>query len=518
MIDYLSIPIAFAISMVALAFIGTLPVLQSIVCYNRELKQLSTAKPPFTANSVLGLVFGRVREELNYCDSADIPGIADMAAEEAESPWLDLSRFLAQAGVYIGLAGALLGLQQAVQRLGNPTARTMADIEAFVSKASEVLTHFGTAFVSALAGIALTLYLSALVSMADRRRAFLSVAIQDFIRQRLLSDLGRRPVDPAFESLKVAADQLASVLQAAQPGIESVVQRLQSTAEGVHHVISVAAESLTYVHAEFSKSRDVFAEAIGDAATKIEASAGHAASCLSEASLQAGKTIASAVDDANSATADALGRIADATSALRETSVLLTNSLAGTSHIQSEIQNAYEELRKLAATHETFALGVRSDIIKANEPLVEALHDQSTKLGSMFQGIETTLRSHRDFVTNLQETVSQIPDSATQARVSNLVLAAFQPIESSLADHASQVARIKEQLQEMRHEIEQAKSTSQLSNESRDQLDKLLNRVETFAQAGPNHMQANLQAIRGELANIKDELKTPFWKRLRGKQ
>ena len=467
-------------------------------------------------NGPVAGAYERVRNAVAAGQDVDAAEIADLECDRLLPRSYPFARFLAQASVYLGLGGALVGLGSAVNRLSSTKgARTLDEVNAFVGSVTSVVANFGDAFKSALAGVIATLILSYLIALVEARRDALAAEVETIIRDRLLKKAGaERRVDPAFEQLRNAVQELSRLFQNLAPALTQSAEHIRHTAQVGAQVMDEAAGRLKTVGSEFREAQQGLRDALTEGAEKIEAAATSVAGQLSASAEEAAGAIAGGAREGGALiserldaarlgleqTTAATASVAVSTGQLREAAEALTAAVRDATGASVALDRIPPALEKTALAQQTLAAGIREDITDAIGPIYEQMKAQNAELASNFGGFKDTLRQHREFVIGLGETVAQMPDAIDGPRLRTAVNDALRPIEDAFGRQNASVQGILGQL-----DVLQAwpQGADPAIGNALSQIRERLDTVASETQRTGGDTQAQLRQMKQELDAIK---------------
>ena len=529
----IEIPILVTIILLALGIIGIFPIWKALAVVKRANTEIS-AWPSSKPESVVSAVFRTVSNLVNRGEPAAGPEICEAALDQVLPSRLAFSRFMAQASVYIGLGGALLGLSQSIRKIRGPQVRTMAEIDTFVKTISEVLQNFSGAFYCALAGIFVTVVLNALLTSLDGRFDATIHRLESLLRSQMLEKAGAgKRSDPAFDALKEVAVNLNAMFNRLEPALENVISRLEHTSKGLVEMIDAASHGLGLVKDEFLEARNGFSEALSEGAKAIEESSARIGSTLAEAATSAAEQISSSTRDGAEVIKLEIQNALATQKNLEEVSVQLAsvisrseeylkslNDILGKSDDwHARVLETETSLRQLAEAQKVLGQGIRGDLKEANREIVEQLTVQSSSMIKAHEQMEETLQSHTNFIQNLSSTVSRVPELIMGPKVQKTIESAFSKVLEDLDSRDKNIESLAGAINDVNQELQ---ALNQISNQSGDTFVSRLNRLESAISklsevVGNNNNQGQFNEVNNNLNQLlKDvrelkERKTGIW-------
>jgi len=528
------IPILVAGLLVAL-FVLVLPSVIAASLRMRQEEKSIRQWPQAPVGSAIATTFVRVKSLVSAGASLDVTGLAIIGIAERLPKSLTWARYLSQSAVYIGLAGALLGLQEAIGGMGGLSMSNLREVQNFVDRVRVVLDQFGFAFWAALAGIFVTVVLYAFLNALDRRIYDVEIALEDKIRNVLILEAGaQQKADPAFEELKNLAIQLSAAISQARPSLEATLDDMSRTSAGLREMIDTAAVGLGQVRDEFNEASKSLSSALREGAQAVEASADRLATRLADAAHDAGHEIASSastgaeairteIEVANQAQTGIIETVNKATAVvegMQDSLDQLTKSLRSADKIHQNVAEVQEELRRLAEVHKQFALGVRGDLLDANQPLLKRLDEQEGRIGELASSLTEALRSHRDFLTEMSGHAAATADVISHEKVAAVVDQAFVPLRKELEMHNGLAVQLKQDIDLLEESINSLGNLAGSDQKSLlERLADLDRRLESTQQGDYlERISRDLEVLKRSVRDVEDRVNSPVYRRFLGKR
>ncbi len=426
---------------------------------------------------------------------ATLPQIFYAVTEEA--------RYWQGAFVFIGLAGTLVCLGQAVAQLAFLVGRNAAETSA-ATGLKEVVAHMtavfggmGAAFGSTAAGVGFTLVLAGKINAQERGWERLREEVEEF---SLLE------IEPLAAQMMERTEEL--------PRLEAAVKRMEIIANGFTQGIGSALESLQSVGAsakELREANEAIAKSLAASADTLDGAALGFAGASSQlagglSDLQStiqthGETLGSATREWNSAGQESLGALREAVLGAGRTFVelgeLRRELLAENAKTHGVMLESALSSQQLARDAQSSALSLGADMKAATQTALSTLREEIARgLLRVSDAIEGGVQSEKLLLDQFRAVLDGMGEYALRVEETILALPASLGNEPLLLIENGQGAgfkRVGDNVSEVRQEL------VGLRGELREAIVRELPQSLGQSLSGLNGVGAQVETLRDEL-------------------
>jgi hypothetical protein len=381
-------------------------------------------------------------------------------------------RSVAASAVYVGLAGTLIGLTFAVtgfRSLGS-------DTETLKTQILVIVGGFGSAFVSALFGVLVTLQLSWQLNRFDEKLEGFERELERYLAEEVMPSVatatGNALADSIVRGMREALSvEIGKVANVFANGIAALRQTAQTTEEAFARV-KATNEALLGLIGKFEL-----------AASTINSNAGQMQEVMGQLK-DATEKLRIVVKPIHNTATSMDEWLAKQVKAIEGLEPLLKNS-AGFS---LAVVKASESISSFVGASEGVSQGVRDSLVASDARLEASMQLQTAELRSVVGSFADELGRLRSLLSQYSEMLHAMPLSVPAAalmrdlngavtetkelqyRDANQIAAARADLETAEASIRLSLGRIESEFAQLRKSVEEAKKEAASANESLEQV------------------------------------------------
>jgi hypothetical protein len=418
--------------------------LTRMVVASRALKELELSIRNYSAASVSLDIMKRFRKRLELVANTRTPGALVDEAVSVVEDYLESkvfwARFIGNAGVYLGLLGALIGLAASAVSIRSDSGQTVdKQLGQILTSSQEMISGFGWAFGAAIAGLVTTLFLNLLLTRYDRR----SETCLDLLQGIALESIGgitestkrddplaaiREPITRMADAVAPLANQIARLNESQIEFARRHEAFVASSAKNLREVTDAAIESFS---AQLVEVADVYSEIRRDVLQASQSSQAEF-KALVEATQIASREIVASI------TANEMQRkelesnivgLAEAADVIKGSLSSMRENLDGYAKLTDVVRDISGNLNSLTGEIRTLSADFRSSLQEMQSQNTSDVDRARQSIAASTEKVVEIVDRHQRYAELLQEAIYDIPQGVMLDR---LILLPSEGINSQL--------------------------------------------------------------------------------------
>ncbi len=322
-------------------------------------------------------------------------------------------RFAANAAVYVGLLGTLLGLSVAVGNLSQsmPSQAALFDMGLYLRSSRHALSGFGSAFASALSGVLVTLLLSWTLAKYDRSvQVCLTKLANHALQLYPNASLAARPETPQ-EFAEQLAGSLGTVNETLSLLLKAVVESNAQQAEvltkhrelvdasiaSFQKVSETAVSEFRARLAEQTTAYQVIRDTIRESADDATRQLTSVADATKVASEEIKEAIAAAQRQREETEASIMG-LGEAAELIKDSTDLMVDNLKAAGQLSEVVGDAATQLQALSGQTQAAFLAHEKYLAAQTSDFKDLFGDQIARSDAVTNRLAEAVEGHQKFV------------------------------------------------------------------------------------------------------------------------